>query len=102
MLWMVWELKSQAQLIALLAFIVLALWRGAGPERRIAGVFIFMFVADRVYHAVLGSGRLLLNADLGHVLIDAVALAAFVWIALRANRVYPLWLASLGASGNVV
>lgn len=94
MLWTVWQLKSQAQWVALSAFIALALWRGAGPERRIACVFIFMFVADRIYHALFGNGRLLLNADLGHVLIDAAALAGFVWIALRANRVYPLWLAS--------
>ena len=53
-----------------------------------------MFVADRIYHALFGNGRLLLSDDLGHVLIDAAALAGFVWIALRANRVYPLWLAS--------
>jgi hypothetical protein len=77
-----------------MAFILLAFWRGAAPERQAAFVFIGMFVTDRMYHWIFGTGLFFLRANSGHILIDAIALGAFVVIALRANRFYPLWLAS--------
>lgn len=92
---MIWQLKSQLQWLFLAAIILVALWRGATPERQVAAVFVFMFVTDRAYHGLFGKGQFLWNADLGHILIDGSALIGFVLIALRANRVYPICLASL-------
>lgn len=90
----IWLFKSHLQWLLLLVFVLLALWRGAGPERQSALVFIGMFAFDRFYHLLFGRGEFFLGADLGHILIDSIALVAFVLIALRANRVYPIWLAS--------
>lgn len=94
MLEMVWQSKALIQWYALLGLIALALWKGGGPERGIAGTFLFVLVGDRLYHWAFGAGTTWLSVDLGHFLIDAIALAMFASIALRANRVYPLWLAS--------
>lgn len=90
----IWLNKSLIQWLLLLVFVLLALWRGAGPERQFVLVFIGMFFFDRLYHLFFGRGQFIWNADLGHLLIDTIALAAFVVIALRANRFYPIWLAS--------
>ena len=90
----IWLHKSLIQWLLLSVFVLLAVWRGGGPERQFALVFIGMFCFDRLYHLLFGRGQFLLRADLGHILIDTIALAAFVLIALRANRFYPLWLAS--------
>lgn len=94
MLEALWLLKSQIQWLVLLALILLALWRGGAPERQAAFVFVGVFVADRLYHWILPAGAHLLRVDFGHILIDSIALAFFMVIALRANRIYPLWLAS--------
>lgn len=95
MLELMWQLKSEAQWLILMLTVLLALWRGAGPERQVAGTFLTMFFVDRLYHAVFEGGRFYLRVDVGHILIDLVVLGAFIAIALRANRVYPIWLASL-------
>ena len=95
MLALVWSLKTVLQIGVLLLLILIALWRGAGPERWSAAVFIGMFLLDRLYHFVLGSGARYGTMDLGHFCIDSIAAIAFVAIALRANRIYPLCLAAL-------
>jgi hypothetical protein len=73
--------------------VLLATWRGAAPERWLAGTFILMFALDRFYHVFFGPGHDIVGVSPGHILIDAVAAVLFVWIGLSANRVYPLWVA---------
>jgi hypothetical protein len=92
MLEVLWELKSQLQLISLLLIVILALWRGAAPERLVAGVFIGMYGLDRLYHLIFPAGLYFFRAEVGHVVIDVIVLVAFTKIALRVNRFYPLWL----------
>jgi len=94
MLEALWINRPVIQWLILIAFIALAFWRGAAPERQAALTFIGMFIADRLYHCIFGAGLFFLHANTGHILIDAIALYAFAVIALRANRFYPLWLAS--------
>jgi hypothetical protein len=94
MLEIVWGNKAHLQQLVVFALVFLAYWKGASPERQAALVFVSMFVFDRSYHWVFGPGVFILRANLGHIMIDAAALAAFVIVALRANRLYPLWLAS--------
>ena len=95
MLALVWNLKPIFEAGILLALILIAMWRGAGPERWSAAVFIGMFVLDRIYHFILGRGAQYGTMDIGHFCIDLIATIAFVTIALRANRIYPLCLSAL-------
>lgn len=92
---MIWQHKGDLQALLLLALIVIAMWQGAGPERWIAGTFLGMFVLDRIYHLVFSRGLFYRDADLGHIMIDVLAVAAFGLVALNANRMYPLWLAGV-------
>ncbi len=88
-------LRDQFQLIAILVLALLALWKGAGPERAVAGVMVGILVSDRIYHLIFGNFTNLVSIDYGHALIDMVAMIALVAIALRANRMYTLWIAAL-------
>ncbi len=78
-----------------LALLILAALRwGAGPERMCMAAMVLMNVGDRAYHAFLGRGTIYASVDIGHLFIDLAAAAIFVGVALRANRVYPLWLSA--------
>ena len=81
-----------------LGFVALALaaWRwGAGPERALAAILLWFRLADWTYHGILEGALDLTNIDLAHALIDAVACAAALAVALYANRVYPLCFAAV-------
>ncbi len=86
--------------------LALAIWRwGGAPERWLIGVFIATMVVP--YHAfnLLELGSSTFGPFFWvYVGIDLVAGAAFVGVALNANRNYPLWVAgfqlvAIGAHG---
>lgn len=80
------------------AFVLLALaaWRwGRGPERALAGVLIWFRIADWTYHGVFETALRLHQVDFAHALIDIVACAVALAVALNANRMYPLWFAAV-------
>ncbi len=90
---MVW--KADVQKAMFIAALLLA-WRfGAGPERLCAGVLVLAKIADltiRVFHTPsFASGSVLVE----YLALDLATLAAFVALAIRANRVYPIWLTSI-------
>jgi hypothetical protein len=70
-----------------------ALWRGGKPERAVAIILILMISIDAFVHALTPATYA--KADPGHLIIDALAWAAFLFIALRARRLWPLWVSSL-------
>lgn len=72
-----------------------ALRWGAGPERTCAATFFAMTFGDAAYHALVGLGPVYGSVDIWHLTIDLGAAVAFIGIALRANRIYPLWLAAI-------
>lgn len=88
-------LRDQFQLIILLVLAFLGFWKGGGPERAVAGVMVGILVCDRIYHLIFGNFSTVVSIDYGHALIDLVAMVALVLIALRANRMYTLWIAAL-------
>ena len=90
-----WQLKDELQIILMGIFIVIGMWRGAGPERACAFIYLTMWVSDQAYHALLGRLISSTGADLGHISIDVVASLSLIGIALYANRNYTLWLASM-------
>ena len=87
-------IKADVQLVLIVACFAFAWWRGGGPELACASVLLSMPVADKLYHAIAGEGAFFTQIDVGHFAIDIVTAALFVAIALYANRIYPLCLAS--------
>ncbi len=101
MLSMIWQAKADYQSMVLLLLVILALWRGAAPERWIAAIFVGMFVVDRIYHLVFPVDVMLAQINLGHFVIDLAAAAAMVTLALQANRVYPIIMGALQLAATI-
>ncbi len=89
--------------VALLALTTLyALWAGGGPERIGAAVYAVSVAAT---HLILTAHtQRWLNVETGVFIVDVVTFLAFVPIALRADRFWPLWVSAflgLGVLGHV-
>lgn len=83
-----------ALFILLLAMVVvITLWRGKTDERLAAGVC----VAGTVLTVIVGNNLKSQSSafDLAAFLVDAAVLLAFVAIALRSTRFWPMWVAGL-------
>ncbi|MXP13628.1 hypothetical protein GRI44_02525 [Altererythrobacter confluentis] len=81
-------------MIFLIIVLIGALGWGAGPERSLAGILIGLGLADHIYHAVTGVGFQISGIDVGHAILDSIALLGALAVALQANRTYTLWFAS--------
>lgn len=89
---LIWKAEAQTALFLLTGLLA---WRfGAGPERYSAAVIIMAKVADVLLHMIVGKGASFRHIETGHLVYDLITLAAFLAIALKANRTYPLWLSS--------
>ncbi|HYD11323.1 MAG TPA: hypothetical protein VEC11_00595 [Allosphingosinicella sp.] len=89
--------------VALLALCTLyALWAGGGPERIGAAVYGLSVAAS---HLILTAhDQRWLNVETGVFIVDVVTFLAFVPIALRADRFWPLWVSAflgLGVLGHL-
>ncbi|MBU2588667.1 MAG: hypothetical protein KJ872_11195 [Alphaproteobacteria bacterium] len=75
--------------------LALAIWRwGAAPERWSIAIFVAAMVVPVRLFEWLGNGSLVFGSLAWiYVTIDLLAGAAFVAVALNANRNYPLWIA---------
>lgn len=95
MLDLIFLYKADAEFVAMLSVFAAAFAWGAGPERACASAFAYMFFVDFPLRWIFGPGRHYSTIDVGTLFIDITTAAMFVAIALRANRMYPLWLAAL-------
>ena len=80
-----------------------AVARGGPPERLAAVIIICWIIADVSYHLVFGPSGFA-RVDPVHLVLDGGELIAIVWLALRANRMWPLWAAAaqlICVSGHV-
>ena len=80
-----------------------AVARGGPPERMAAGIIVCWIIADVSYHLVFGPSGFA-RVDPVHLVLDGGELIAIVWLALRANRMWPLWAAAaqlICVSGHV-
>lgn len=84
-----------AQLTLLALAVALALWRGGWPERAIAAIMAAWVVIDRAFHIAFPAAETYVVVDLWHLGADSVGLALFLVVALRADRIWPLWVCSL-------
>ena len=69
-------------------------WRRGGPPERIAAKIVIVWIlTDVTYHLLFGPSGFVV-VDPAHLVIDGAELVAIVWLALRANRMWPLWAAA--------
>jgi hypothetical protein len=70
-------------------------WRFGGPPERFAAAAIMIgLMADAAYHLEFGPSGFD-KVDPVHLVLDSAELAAMTWLALKANRTWPLWAAAL-------
>jgi hypothetical protein len=95
MLAFLFEYRALFQNVAAWAVCLAALRWGGGPERWIAIVWLFFNKGvDRIYHTFWDGTYRLNEIDVVHGTIDTLVAIGLIWVALRANRMYPLWLAA--------
>jgi hypothetical protein len=76
-----------------------ALWRGRSDERIAASVCLAASVATRF--AISPLSVRYTGLEIGLLMIDAAVLLAFVAIALRSQRFWPLWVAGLQLTSSI-
>lgn len=70
-----------------------ALWRGSAPER--AGALIFVLMAVLQYSGRLVFARVFDTLDPLSLAADLFAFIGFTWLALSANRIWPIFVAAM-------
>lgn len=76
-----------------------ALWRGRSDERIAASVCLLASIATRF--AISPLSVRYTGIEFGLLLIDVAVLAAFITIALRSQRFWPLWVAGLQLTNSL-
>lgn len=76
-----------------------AMWRGRSDERIVASVCLLASLATRF--AISPLQVRYASLETGLMIIDALVLVAFVWIALRSQRFWPLWIAGLQLTNSI-
>lgn len=71
--------------------ILFAARKGSEPERLVASILLATFGLDVVNHALFGDPAWF-AVNPGHLVIDGWAFITLLWVALRANRGWPLWV----------
>lgn len=72
-----------------------ALWRGGAPER--IGAAIILFGTALTVVAASGSANRFGSVEVGIFVVDVAGSVAFLILALRAERFWPLWMTALQA-----
>ncbi|HEX8256595.1 MAG TPA: hypothetical protein VF589_03110 [Allosphingosinicella sp.] len=81
----------------LFAIVAYALWRGGKWEK--LGALTLLAGSILTLIAVSAASRRFADVETGILLVDAAVLAAFLAIALRSDRYWPLWTAALQLIG---
>jgi len=80
--------------VTLLAVCTLyALWAGGGPERTGAAIYALSVVATDLIRGA--NVHRWLGVQVGEFTVDVITFLAFILIALRADRFWPLWVSAL-------
>jgi hypothetical membrane protein len=71
-----------------------ALAAGGAPERTGSAIYV---VSAVVTYLILGfhSGHKWFQVEFGVFIVDVITFVVFVWLALRANRFWPIWVSAL-------
>jgi hypothetical protein len=76
-----------------------AFWRGGAPERIGAALYAGASVLTRI--ATSASGLHFRSIEIGVLTIDTLLVLAFLVLALRAERFWPIWVTALQAIGVI-
>jgi hypothetical protein len=76
--------------LLLMVVVLFAFRKGEEPERLVGVILLAAFLLDLGNHAVFGDPAWF-AINPGHVVIDTWTFASLLWVALRANRGWPLW-----------
>ncbi len=87
--------------LALVAGTLGVLRYGAAPERVVLQILLAATLLDFAYHGIIGPDHDR-DVDVGHLTLDSATFAGLLWVALRANRVWPLWVCALQLQPLVV
>jgi hypothetical protein len=79
--------------IALIATMLFASRKGGEPEQLVATVLFSTFALDLTNHALFGDPAWY-TVNPGHLVIDTWAFIALLWVALYANRGWPMWVSA--------
>ncbi|MBA4354189.1 MAG: hypothetical protein C0409_05805 [Novosphingobium sp.] len=85
---LIWTFRLVIAVIVLFAF-----RKGGEPEKLVAAVLVTTSALDLGNHAMFGEPAFF-AVNPGHLVIDTWAMIALMWIALRANRGWPLWVSA--------
>ena len=72
---------------------IVAIWKGAGPERAGAAILAFAFVLQAAAYALVPPAYL--NVDLVSVTVDFICFGGLAVVAIYARRIWPIWASSL-------
>lgn len=86
------EYRHLVQAGVFAALTVYAVFCGDAPEKIGSLIFVGAVIGDSLYHAIFPLGSSYDSINVGHLIIDVVMLVALAVLAMRANRIYPLWL----------
>lgn len=78
--------------------LLFAIRRGGAPERAVLAILAVSDAVDLVYHGIAGPSNFS-RVDYVHLVIDTVTLSGLLWVALGANRFWPLPVCSLQLIG---
>ena len=80
-------------ILILVAVTAFAFWKGGADERYVAATCVLGTIATRL--AISPLHERYASVEMGVILVDCLVLAAFVLVALRSIRFWPLWVAGL-------
>lgn len=83
----------------LLAVCIYAIWRGGTDERIVAATCLAGTAATMI--AISPLHKRYAGVEEGLMLVDAAVLLAFVAVALRSKRFWPLWIAGLQLTTSI-
>lgn len=86
------EYRAFVQYLLIFALTAYAFRRGDGPEKWAGATLSAMVLLDILYRTLVPAGNVYNRIDYGLLAIDLAVFASLGLLAIRANRIYPLWM----------
>ncbi len=97
-MFLIHTLPQQVWTVLMIGVTVFAFWRGGWPERTVA----VGMIADSVASGILQDRHNWATTQWGDLAVDVAYLLLLVWVALKSDRLWPLWAAAFQLVGVVI